>query len=229
MRAQRSDAGTVTPTERDREVLQFIGDHGGLRYDLLALVLGRHDAAQRSARAAYTWRARMERLALIGRLHVRGDQWLVLTRAGMREAAVPWELPGAPTDLLAQHTTTAILLRLWLERRHPGSAWVSERTFRSEQRTTGARFRAPDGALQVVGQGLAGVEVELNLKRTREYQQILTEQHASLNAVWWFVLDVSGLERRFALCDRPARPTHTVHPLPPEVWPPIPLGGRWRL
>jgi hypothetical protein len=229
IRAQRSNAGTVTPTDRDREVLRFIGDHGGLRYDLLALVLGRHDAAQRSPRAAYTWRARMERLGLVRRLQVRGVLWLVLTRPGMREAGVPWELPGAPTDLLAQHTTTATLLRLWLERRHPGSEWVSERTYRSEQRTTGARFRAPDGALRIPGRGLAGVEVELNLKRVREYRQIIAEQHPSLDAVWWFTLSPESLQGRLALCDGPARPVHTVHRLPPEVWPPIPIGGRWRL
>jgi hypothetical protein len=220
-------------TERDRAVLAFLGDHGGLRYDLVPLVLaqggGGRLAPGRSPRAAYEWRRRMEAAGLVQRVELRRAAWLVLTRAGAAAVELPFDLPGRATDHMAWHATAVVLVRLWLAARHPGSAWTSERVFRSERRLTGARFRVPDGALDVPGKGRAGVEVELSPKRVSEYRSILRSSHPSLEVVWWFTIHRTNLQARFDRVERPARPEHHVLAMPAGTWPPEPLGGRWVL
>ena len=219
-RAQRIDAGRVVLTERDRDVLAFVVDHGGVRLDCLALALARLGpdgrlAPARSPRVARAWVDRMARAGLVRRAAVLAAPWVLATVAGSR-VAIGRERPGRVTRHMADHHYTVAMLRLWLAARHAEASWSPEWRLRADWP---GRVRRPDGLLQWPDGYRAGVEVELTPKRSDRYARIVAEQHPSLHAVWWFTLEpqTGRLERLLGRPGAPARPVHKVFPLPVGV------------
>jgi hypothetical protein len=221
-RAQRSDAGRVDLTQRDRDVLAFVTDHGGIRADTLALVLGRYGdgdrlAPARSPRAVRIWCDRMERAGLVHRVPVLAQPWILATLAGSR-LAIGRDRPGRITRHMADHHHVVAVLRLYLEGRQPDATWTPEWRLRAEWH---GRVRRPDGLLVWADGYRAGVEVELTPKRSDRYARIVAEQHPSLQACYWFAPapQTARLERLLGRPGAPARPVHKVRALPPEVSP----------
>jgi hypothetical protein len=221
-RAQRIDAGKVTVTQRDRDVLTFITDHGGIRADTLAQVLGRYGdgdrlAPARSPRAVSLWVERMTRVGYVTRTGVLGQPWVLATAAGSR-FAVGRERPGRITRHMADHHHVVATLRLWLEGRHPEATWVPEWRLRADWR---GRVRRPDGLLAFTDGYRVGVEVELTPKRSDRYARIVAEQHPSLHACWWFAPggQLPRLARLLGRPGAPARPVHKTFSIP-EGWMP---------
>lgn len=219
-RAQRIDAGRVDITQRDRRVLEFITDHGGVRADTLALALGRladgdRLAPARSPRAVSLWVDRMTRAGLVKREAILAQPWVLATVAGSREA-IGRDRPGHVTDHMARHMHIVAQLRLWLEARHLDATWTPEWRLRADWR---GRVRRPDGLLVRHDGYHAGVEVELIPKRSDRYKRIVAEQHRSLHECWWFTpaVQVPRLQRLLARPGAPARPVHKVYELPEGV------------
>jgi hypothetical protein len=220
--APRIDAGRVDLTQRDRDALTFITDHGGIRADTLALVLGRYGdgsrlAPARSARAVRLWCDRMERAGLVRRAPVLAQPWVLATLAGSRWA-IGRDRPGNITRHMADHHHAVATLRLYLEGRNPEATWTPEWRLRADWP---GRVRRPDGLLTFGDGYRVGVEVELTPKRSDRYARIVAEQHPSLHAVWWFAPapQLPRLGRLLRRPGAPARPVHKTFPLPEEVAP----------
>lgn len=219
-RLERIDAGRVDITQRDRDVLTFITDHGGVRGDTLARVLGRYGdndrlAPARSARAVRLWCDRMERVGLVHRTPVLAAPWVLATLAGSR-LAIGRDRPGRITRHMADHHLAVAELRLWLEQRHLEATWVPEWRLRADWP---GRVRRPDGLLVWPDGYRAGVEVELTPKRSDRYARIVAEQHPSLQACWWFAPapQMPRLTRLLGRPGAPARPVHRVFETPEGV------------
>ena len=220
-RAQRIDAGRVVLTERDRDVLAFVVDHGGVRLDCLALALARlgPDGRLAPARSPRVARARVDRMAragLVRRAAVLAAPWVLATVAGSR-VAIGRERPGRVTRHMADHHYTVAMLPVVAGR--PACRGELVAGVAATGRLAGAGPPAPMGSSQWPDGYRAGVEVELTPKRSDRYARIVAEQHPSLHAVWWFALEpqTGRLERLLGRPGAPARPVHKVFPLPVGV------------
>jgi hypothetical protein len=209
IRARRSDAGIVRPTQRDLDVLRWLGEMYGAPLSVVAQLYG--VAARDTRRHA----ARLERAGFASRQRGPADTWLVPTRRGLRYAGLEyetWELIGWK----AAHLAAVCRMRLHLEGRFPGAGWESERACRARWHGTGARVRIPDGILGQPGRRIA-IEVELHRKAAHRYEGILADLDLEVPEVWWFVRggDVAWLRR--VLADIPCAVAQHVHELPQGV------------
>jgi hypothetical protein len=208
-RARRSDAGVVRPTQRDLEVLRWLGEMYGAPLSVVGQLYGTGDRVTRRHAA------RLEQAGFASRQLAPAGVWLVPTRAGLRYAGLDyerWDLIGWK----AAHMAAVCRMRLELERRFPGAGWESERAIRQRWHGTGARVRIPDGILGQPGRRI-GVEVELHRKAAHRYEGILADLDLEVPEVWWFVRggDVAWLRR--VLGDIPCAVTQQVHELPEGV------------
>jgi hypothetical protein len=209
IRARRSDAGVVRPTQRDVTVLRWLGEMYGAPLSVVGELYG---VGPRDTRRHA---ARLEQAGFAGRQHAPAGVWLVPTRRGLRYAGLnfeTWSLVGWKAD----HLAAVCRLRLHLEREHPGAGWESERACRERWHGTGARVRIPDGILGQPGRRI-GIEAELHRKAAHRYEGILADLDPELAEVWWFVggSDVAWLGR--VLADIPCAVPQRVLELPVGV------------
>jgi hypothetical protein len=208
-RARRSDAGVVRPTQRDLDVLRWLGEMYGAPLSVVADLYG---VGERDTRRHA---GRLERAGFASRQRGPADTWLVPTRRGLRYAGLEyetWELIGWK----AAHLAAVCRMRLHLERRFPGAGWESERACRARWHGTGARVRIPDGILGHEPRRI-GIEVELHRKAAHRYDGILADLDPELTAVWWFTkpADVAWLTKTLAAI--PCAVEQVVHELPGGV------------
>jgi hypothetical protein len=124
-RAKRSDAGQVRPTQRDLEVLRWLGEMYGAPLSVVGNLYGT------SGRVTRRHAARLEQAGFASRQHAPAGVWLVPTRRGLRYAGLAyesWDLIGWK----AAHMAAVCPMRLALERQFPGAGWTSERAIRAE-------------------------------------------------------------------------------------------------
>lgn len=153
--ATRSDAGHVRLTQRDIEVMGFMGEQYGLRKDQLARFL---EVSERTLRALID---RWVRAGLISRRTIFAGQpaWLWPTRQGLElsPTALPhWE----PRPGILEHVYWVTEVRLRVADRHPDSHWTSERILRAEVGGANRPEHMPDALVTKAGKRIA-VEVQL--------------------------------------------------------------------
>jgi hypothetical protein len=230
-RQRRWDAGAAAVTERDVAALKFIAEQYGMRGDALAVLLARlspapdRPAAGLSDRRVRGWVERMERDGYLSRRRLLGHAWVTPTAAGMALAGLSyerWKFGGARDGeegwgLAHVHAVTGVRLALQAD---PGDGrWTSERAIRRKWEGTGARVRRADGALALDDGRVAGVEVELHLKKADRYDGILRDVDPGFDEVWWFVpaANVGRLTATLAGLPQQLRPVHRVRALPEGV------------
>jgi hypothetical protein len=168
------DAGPEA-TARDLVALRFVGEQYAMRFDVLAVVLGRlspatlRDAGRLGER---TVRQRVERWEAAGwaeRRRMLDHTWVLATRAGLRLAGLDLD-PWTPAlDRLAHHHAAAVI-RLHREAVPGQGGWVSEREL--WRRRGRASWHMVDGALpapvpadwQGISEAWELIEVELTQK-----------------------------------------------------------------
>jgi hypothetical protein len=208
-------------TERELQVLRWVGEQYGVPMALLAEVLHAvHDVPAASApRVARRMAERLAVLGYAGRPHAVGRWWLVPTRAGLRAAGLgyqPWDI--AEHEWSLNHLILCARLRLHLAAAYPDARWESDRGIRARWHSTGARTRLADGGLYWPDGAAVGIELERYVKKPSRYQGAVADvDPAWTEGVWWFTgaTHVPLLTAR--LREAGGADRHQVYPLPQEV------------
>lgn len=181
-RATRADAGKVRCSQRDIELLRIVGEQYAVTLPQLARLM---DCSPHAAR----WlRSRWERAGWVrGRAVLVGEPVFVwLTRRGHGIAGIDYAVWRPNPGMLA-HIAAVTDVRLHVQARHSGAAWVCERELHREiGAEPGRRQRhRPDGLVVIEGREVA-VEVELTLKRRARIERIMRELVARYGSVSYF-------------------------------------------
>jgi hypothetical protein len=155
-------------TRRDAEALGWIGEQYGVRFDVLAMLLGRLSSDPRhplgeplSRRGVRIQIDRWERSGLARRRSMLGGTWIIPTEQGLRYGGLPYD-PWVPRGSRLEHAHAVAMVRLAV-----GGEWVGERALRRErhelrrQHRDAAPWHAPDGIVADDPAGRLLVEVEL--------------------------------------------------------------------
>jgi hypothetical protein len=205
-------------TQRDRQVLRFVGEQYAVPMALLAELVDVPTPS--AARVARRLAERLGRLGYADRRPALGRWWLVPTRRGLHEAGLDyraWRVEDHEWSL--PHLTMTAQLRLYLERAYPTARWESDRAIRARWHGKGARVRLADGGLHWSDdQTATGVELERYVKKPARYQGAVMDTDPAWNAgVWWFTPagHVDLLTAR--LRDAGGGEVHQVYPIPEGV------------
>lgn len=159
-------------TDRDVEVLRWVGEQYGARMDVLGVLLGRFGDGEGPV-SLWTVRDQVSRWRRMGFARtetVPGGAWVTLTRWGL-EAVGLGDLRTSRLSLrLARHRHAVNVVRLDYEAdvgRAGMAPWVSERLTWRERGDSD--WHVPDGVVKGEG-GAVAVEVELHRKGEGEYR-----------------------------------------------------------
>jgi hypothetical protein len=205
-------------TQRDLEVLRWVGEQYAMPMAVVAELVARDGALSASSapRVAARLAARLERPGYADRRPLLGHQWLVPSRKGLRAAGLSYGVE-VPAEILLRHVAQVGQLRLYLERTYPTATWESERAIR--QRCAGIPLRRADGGLYWSDDASAtAIELERYIKRPGRYLGVVTARDPAWNAgIWWFTPagQVELLTARLRAAG--GGELHQVYPLPPEV------------
>ena len=188
-RKERSDKGSIKITERDLEVLGFIGEQYAVRQDQLARLLKRPANGALSDSATRAVVARWEKAGLTDSRKVIADEprFVWLTRKGLDEVGLSFK-PWAPTAASLAHIFWTNQVRMHTEDRHPEASWRSERELRKGrvmQSISTTQGHEVDAEIYLP-QGLVAVEVELTAKSVERRRSIMAEVAKRYATVWYF-------------------------------------------
>jgi hypothetical protein len=208
-------------TERELQVLRWVGEQYAVPMALLAELVGRDPNITTAAlpRIARRIAERLAALGYAGRPHAVGRWWLVPTRTGLRAAGLDyraWDITAHEWSL--NHLILCARLRLHLERAYPEAWWESDRSIRARWHGSGARVRLADGGLHFDAGGAVGVELERYVKKPARYQAaVLDVDPTWSDGCWWFTPPerVPLLTQR--LREAGGGDVHQVYPLPEGV------------
>jgi hypothetical protein len=180
-RLRRADYGRVRASERDLELLEFVGERYAMTLPQLARLIGREVDTARSLRD------RWKRAGWInsGQLSVQAPSFVWLTARGATNSLFRvWE----PNPILALHIEAVTNVRITLEHKLPFGKWECERAVAQRLAKTKGRFHRghlPDGILYQDGERIA-IEVELTLKNRARLEAIMEETSVAYDRVWYF-------------------------------------------
>jgi len=186
-RRQRRDKGSFQVSERDVELLGFVGEQYAVTVVQLSRLIGRTYRTARGLRDRWCnagW-------AESARLAVGLPPFIWLTRNGSRVAGSPYRTWDAH-QALAGHIAAVTDVRIMLERRLRLGTWECERELAQRSaRLTGSRSETrphlPDAVLD--GPGRVAIEVELTLKSRTRLAEIIAELCGTYQQVWYFAPD----------------------------------------
>src|SRR3954466_3765006 len=172
---------TSQASARDLAVLPLIAEQCTLTQPQLARLIGR------SERTARWLRDRWQRAGWAeGRVLLVGEPAFIwLTPRGQRVCGVdfkPWR-PQAIGRL--PHLAAVTDVRLYVAKRRPEAAWVSERVVARELAQHGERRAHLPDAEVLIGDQRVAVEVELTQKERRRTESIVAELSRRYDAVWY--------------------------------------------
>lgn len=188
----------VQLTERDLQVLRWIGEQTAARADQIAHLLaqqagpGIQTPGQLSESATRVWRTRMKALGAVK--EARGfhnePSYLWLTGKGLRLAGLDFK-PLEPALTSFKHLYWCNEVRLFIAARRPEARWISERELRSEHAQASREKRqVPDipDALVETRNGVAAVEVELTDKQHSRLTRLVRRRANDQRyyTVWYF-------------------------------------------
>jgi len=199
-RKTRSDKGSWHMTERDRRLLQWIGEQYVIRFDHLQHLLGQIpqgvDKTQRILSEDATRRviSNWKKKGFVTYRKVFQEQpgYVWLTRAGLHAVGLDVRY-AAPSPALLDHYHAINTIRLYLCMREPEGVWESERLIRSrlqqskkgqkQPHTPDAWFFLPNN------EEVIGIEVEMHPKKKSQLYEI----HGSFGGmlmladeIWYF-------------------------------------------
>jgi len=182
-------------TDRDLEVLHWIGRHGIVTVEQVSARWFARDDGTLGTWAAYRRIRKLEELRLLRRdpTFWRWPAVLRVTTAGARIT----DLDVAPAHLVlaeVRHSLALVDLMEQLLVENKGSTMVTEREIRAlrfRELAEGARRpgrgRIPDGILNLKSKKTIAVELDLTSKRQRDIERIIGGyKQERYDAVWWF-------------------------------------------
>jgi hypothetical protein len=187
----------VKITDRDREILNWIGRHGIVTADQVRRCFF-ESGDQTGKRAALRRLQILESIGLIRRDATpfwRAPKVIRITTAGARLG----EVGVAPARLVEgdlRHAVAVVDLVEELALANRGSTLQTERELRQERyqnrlnnRRVEQRGRCPDGLLILKSRKKAAIELDLTPKRTKDYERILRAyRQEQFDLVWWYVV-----------------------------------------
>jgi hypothetical protein len=163
--------GVRVLSERDRELLRFVGEQYLVTLPQLAYLTAR------SERTARWLRTRWQRAGLVDAAKLLFDEPSVvwLTRRGLAAAGLPWKALR-PSYELVERAALAVEMRLAAAEWYLDASWVSRRALAN---CPGTRHPLPDG---LISRGETTVAIvaatrELDQRRRRHLVKELTWQH----------------------------------------------------
>jgi hypothetical protein len=169
--------GHETLRRRDLDLLVWLGEQYGARFDQLEVLL---ECGPRTVQRV-VGRLRDAGLVTTRRLLVGEPAWVIPTGAGLRAAGLGYGMWQPRIGLLA-HVAAVNDVRLHVQARAPQSEWVPERLLARERQ---AGQHLPDGVVLTDGQRVA-IEVELTVKSQRRVTAILDELTGRYDTVLYF-------------------------------------------
>ena len=191
-------------TERDVEVLGWIGEQYGATVDQIRRLLGRRPGkptkeaglvtAVTAERRVKCWQA----LGLVERekLFMNRPAWVWLTRQGLSLLEGEYRYLR-PKLAMLEHTEQVNEVRLHIEGRQAvrgrEMTWRSQRRLKNEwgREAVGKGRHMPDAEF-VTGKGVVAVEVELTQKTARRIKPILIRLSHEYDAIWYFCNATTG-------------------------------------
>ena len=213
----RVDSGV---TDRDVEILRWIGRYGMVTSTQVARRFFSRDGATTRARAASNRLRRLESLRLIQRdiPAARHAAILRLSSSGADVAGGEMRPAGwVPAEI--SHSLAVVDLMEMLQAEHPGSAVRTEREIRTEHgvrsrgRVLAGGGRIPDGELRLRSGKTVAIELDLSRKRSVELKSIIRSYRRSEYAgVWWFVRPATAVRMDDIVREMAAMKLVEVHP-----------------
>ncbi|MBW3614418.1 MAG: hypothetical protein KY439_03800 [Actinobacteria bacterium] len=181
----------VQITDRDIDVVGWIGDQYAVRLDVIRWLLGGATPLSESRTRAVV--ARWQRAGLVeSRRFFAGQPAFVWpTRGGLRLVRPGWRHRRPTVALLAHHHAVA-QVRLHIESRGQGTDWVCERTLYRQRLAPGAHVA--DGTFVSRRGPITAVEVELTVKGADRLRDIVRDLTLDHEAVLYVVGD-AGVAR----------------------------------
>jgi hypothetical protein len=204
-RKPRSDKGRILPTERDYEILRWIGEQYLVRFDHLRWLLGKDRGCPVSQRTAQGIVERWKKLKFVvqKKYLFREPAYVWLTTPGLRFAGLPysyWE----PKIATVAHPHDVNRVRIYLEDnlRYQILTWRSERDIFWYEAN---REHIPDSEVDIIerasGQRMVvAIEVERTQKSAERIDAILRSLAEHYSTIWYFTADGAwtGIERGIA-------------------------------
>lgn len=185
-------------TQRDRQVLAWIGAHGIVTAEQVARrfwVSGQGDVGKR---AAYRRLAVLEQMGLIRRDRTPfwRAPWVIRITAYGGEVGDVAVRPARIVESEIRHALSLVDLTEQLVAVNPGAVLKTEREIRTDrwhERHAGtrapARGRTPDAEMTPKGGKRVAIELDLTPKRTKDYERILRSyKQERYDLVWWYVV-----------------------------------------
>lgn len=192
---RRSDYGQVQTTERDIEILRWIGEQYAARFDHLQILAARKSEKgllHQEGEIGYSGIQRLYRRWMKAgwvekRKVLAGEpQWIWLTKKGLQHIELEYPYRElSVTKLLHVHPTNAV--RLHIEQKLGARVqWISERVLTQAGRKKNKHM--PDG--EIIFQGTrVGIEVERSRKTNQRLHHILRGLKMTYENVWYFAGD----------------------------------------
>lgn len=185
--------------DRDRAIVEFIGEHYGVQDSHIAWFCGYTvGTARQRLRRLVAYKPPGRRRALVEQavLEYGSGAWYWLTGPGLEWAGLPYKYRALRVQNTA-HIDRVLDVYFLLLSRYPGSVWISERRLRHERamalladgrQVIGRGLgRFPDGVLVLPDGGRVAVEVELSGKARRRRRDHIDQLVASgYTAIWYF-------------------------------------------
>lgn len=181
-RLRRADYGRVRASERDLELLEFVGEQYAVTLPQLARLIDREIDTARSLRD------RWKRAGWIssGQLSVQAPSFVWLTARGATNSPFRiWE----PHPILALHIEAVTNVRIALEHKLPFGKWECERAVAQRLTKSHGRFHRghlPDAILHLPSEERIAIEVELTLKNRTRLNEIIQETSLRYDSVWYY-------------------------------------------
>lgn len=207
MRKTRSDKGLIRLTERDLQILTWIGNQYAVRLDTLQELLGRDTrqptkadgcVSTSTARRVVT-RWKQEGLADARKYFYRQPEWIWLTRQGLVQMNLRYS-NWSPSVGILNHLHDLNRVRIQIEDQFDECVWRSERDLRREH-WTDKRFHVADGEVHLNGQ-IVAIEIELTQKSMSRVTDIVRRLVHQYDRIWYFVNDQTRPVIEKAIGDR---------------------------
>lgn len=184
-------------TDRDREMLAWIGRHGLVTPEQVARRYFTRADGSVGLRVTYRRLQKLQELALLRRdltPHASSPNVLRLTRQGARAAEID-VVPARLVESELRHALSLVELMEHLAADNPSAEIRTEREVRAsrlKEHRLGARRpgrgRTPDGELGFPSGQTVAVELDLTPKRTLLLERILRAyRQERYDQVWWYV------------------------------------------